>query len=99
LTSTSHSSVRGPALEAEDGDLRLGDRNRPDGGYEAGRHRDSLCAPGGVSDYAPAERAAEFLTPELLAAGVAERIKVSADVAEFLSGNTYLSLFGGLASP
>ena len=70
------------ALETEDSDLRSPDFNRKSGGNVAGRHRDFLRAVGCISDHSAGDRAADLLTPQLLAGGGVERIKVAAHVAK-----------------
>src|SRR5262245_9406350 len=72
----------GAALEAQHHDLGLDDLRRPGEVREAGCHRDLLRAVHRVGDHAAANRAAEILAPQLLAAGGVERIEVAAHVAE-----------------
>src|SRR5208282_4541507 len=70
------------ALEAEDRDPRGRDLNRPGGGYEASRHRDFLHAVDVIGDDAAPDRAADLLTPKLLAGVGVERIEVAAHIAK-----------------
>src|SRR5262249_14922832 len=68
----------GSVVEAQHHDLGLTDLRRPGEVREARRHRDLLCAVHRVGDHAAADRAAEILGPEFLAAGGIERIEVAA---------------------
>src|SRR5262245_9243962 len=72
----------GAAVEAQHHDLGLDDLRRPGEVREAGCHRDLLRAVHRVGDHAAADRAAEILAPQFLAAGGVERIEVFAYVAE-----------------
>src|SRR6516225_4726871 len=71
-----------PTLDAEDRDLGAADLNGEGGGYVAGRYRDLLHAVYGISDHPAGDRAADLLTPQLLAIGGVDRIKVAAGVAK-----------------
>src|SRR5450631_244000 len=76
-------SLPGPvALETQNGDLRFADVGRHGRRNVAGRHGNLLRAVGRIGDHSAADRAADLLTPQLLAGGGVERIEVAAHVAK-----------------
>src|SRR5262245_42929858 len=79
---TSSLTRGGAGVEAQHHDLGRDDLCRPGDVREAGRHRHLLRTVRRVGDHAAADRAAEILAPQLLAAGGIESIEVAADIAE-----------------
>src|SRR5271169_1334243 len=70
------------AVEPEDRDLRSPDFTRKSGRYVASRHRDFLGAVHCISDHPAGDRAADLLTPQLVAGYRIKRIEIAAHVAE-----------------
>src|SRR5262244_3633580 len=62
------SLARACAIEAQHDDLGLHDLRRPGNVRKTGRHGYSLRTVGRIGDHAAADRAAEILAPEFLAA-------------------------------